>query len=385
MPYSWHPKIKITLKQVIAVLIMLVLLIMGSRVWTAYQRQQTTLTDATPMVNTIRVLANTNNEVLLLPGNIRAWHEAPVYARANGYVKQWYVDIGAHVKQGEVLADIETPELNAQLRQANADLTVIITQHAMAEITKQRWVHLLKTESVSKQATDEAIHAEQALQASVIAARAKRDHLQELVDFEHVVAPFDGIVSLRNTDVGALINAGNPPSATPLFKVVQLNRLRLYINLPEPYAPRIQPHMRLDFSLMEYPGRVFHARLQSTANAIDPNTRTLLTEFVLPNKDLSLLPGSYTQVRLNIPAPQNSVMLPINTLIFREQGLQVATLDAHNQVVLKNIEVGVDLGTSLIVNTGIKPGETLIINPSDAIYSGQQVILAKNHTQEARA
>ena len=310
----------------------------------------------------------------MLPGTMLAWHEAPIYARTNGYVKEWYVDIGSRVNQNDLLAQIETPELDAQLRQAEADLNVAIAQNKLAQTTAKRWVHLLKTDSVSKQATDEKVDTAKALAATVVSMRANRDRLRELVSFEKVVAPFTGIISDRRTDIGALINSGSMPNEQkPLFRMVQLDPLRLYVKIPEAYSSRIKSKMTVSVEFGEHPGKTFPAQLLETAHAIDPKTRTLLAQFVVQNKKGELLPGSYTEVMFAMPSYPEAVRLPVNTLIFRKEGLQVATLDKHNCVVLKNITIHRDFGNDVEIVSGIHPGESIIINPSDSIYHGQLV------------
>lgn len=313
-------------------------------------------------------------EAIVLPGSVMAWHEAPIYARTDGYVKKWYVDIGYRVNAGDLLAEIETPELDASLRQAEADLNVVIANNKFAQTTAVRWKHLLKTDSVSVQDTEEKVDTAAALAASVIAARAHRDRLRELVGFERVIAPFKGIISARATDIGKLINEGSKPNENkPLFRLVQIDPLRLYVKIPQTYATRIKPNMLVRMKFAEHPGKLFPARLLKTANAIDPNTRTLLAEFIVDNKNGILLPGGYTQVLFAMPALPNTVRLPVNTLIFRKQGLQVATLDKLQRVLLKDVSISRDFGNYVELTTGILPGERVILNPSDSIHNGEQV------------
>ena len=374
---QWHNKSRRRVNIVIGSILAIMIILVITRIWASIVLQQKTHAAAIPYIQTIRAARTSTHEHITLPGNLLAWHEAPIYARTNGYVKKWLVDIGDRVKEGALLAVIETPELNAQLRQADADLNVVIAQSALAQITALRWRNLLKTDSVSKQETDEKIHTADALTASVVAARANRDRLRELVGFEQVIAPFEGTISARGTDIGALINAGSNPDAKPLFSIVQSDPLRLYIKIPETYSSRITSKMTVNLRFAEHPGQRFQAQLFQTANAIDINTRTLLTEFVVQNKNGELLPGSYTSVNFSMPVQSNSVLLPVNTLIFRAEGLQIATLDKNNHVVLKKITIVLDLGTQVLINTGVKPGEQIIINPSDSIYQGQIVRIAE--------
>jgi RND family efflux transporter MFP subunit len=328
--------------------------------------------DAIIKVAVIPAAATPRVEEIVLPGNVQAWHEATIYARTNGYIKKWLTDIGAHVKSGDLLAVIETPELNAQLRQADADLKTAQANNQLAQSTEKRWNILLKTDSVSKQDADEKKSDALAKQALVNAARANYERLQELVGFENVIAPFDGIITSRTTDIGSLISAGST-MARPLFHISQADKLRIYVKVPQNYSARINPNMVVDLTFAEHPGKEYPAKLLETANAIDPESRTLLAQFVVDNKDYELLPGGYTQVHLKFPAVKNGVRIPVNTLLFRGEGLQVATLDKDNNVVLKTVNVSRDFGNEVEIEAGILPGEFLVVNPSDSLSSGQHV------------
>lgn len=359
------------------VFFVILLVLMGCRYRAAVVLRQQTKEAETQLVRTIPAQRTSMEERITLPGSVLAWHEAPVYARSKGYVRQWYVDIGYRVHQGELLAVVETPELDAQLRQAEAHLKVMIAQNVLAQITANRWVHLVKTDSVSKQARDNKVYEAEALAAAVVEARANRDRLLELVSFERVIAPFTGTISLRQTDIGALINIGSDPAqAQPLFKIVQSDRLRLYVNIPETYSSKIKPNMAVDLVFAEHPGQHFLARLLKTAAAIDPITLTLQAEFVVQNKRGILLPGSYTTVEFLLATSPDSVILPINTLIFRAQGLQVAIVEKDNHVTLKNISIAVDSGSHVQVDSGIKPGDRIVVNPPDFLTSGEIVRVA---------
>lgn len=375
MQLQHHPQHRLI--KILGLVFIVLFFLMSARLYDSILLKHRTNKHALPIVNTITAKLAPFEEEIVLPASIAAWHEAPIYARTNGYVKQWNVDIGDKVKTGDILAIIETPELDNQLRQAEADLKVSIAQNELAQVTAVRWQKLLKTESVSKQETDEKVDTAKATKAAVVAAQANRDRLQDLVNFEQVTAPFSGTISSRATDIGALINAGNQPNAKPLFRLVQTDPLRIYVKIPENYASRIKPNMMVRLTLSEYPGQFFQAKLFQTAGAIDPKTRTILAQFTINNKDGKLLPGSYTQMHFTMPIPANSVLLPINALIFQAQGLQVATLNKQNQVVLKSITIHRDFGKVVEVATGIQPGELIIINPEDDIMNGQQVRIAK--------
>ncbi|MFI4918989.1 MAG: efflux RND transporter periplasmic adaptor subunit [Legionellales bacterium] len=363
-------------KHLIVIIVLVFIILAASRIWTAIVLRYQTDAAAVPVVATVKASAVPVQEQVMLPGTIKPWHGAPVYARVDGYLKQWLVDIGDKVKKGDLLAVIEAPELDAQLRQAEADLKVAIANNQLAQVTAQRWIHLLKTDSVSKQETDEKVDAARALAATVLATQANRDRLHDLVGFERITAPFSGTISDRQTDIGALINAGSSStSARPLFRMVQHNPLRLYVKIPQTYSSRMQANMQVSLMFSEYPGLVFQGKLLQTAHAIDPKTRTLLAQFVVNNEKEQLLPGGYTQVTINMPSLPHAVYLPVNTLLFRAQGLQVATLNKNNDVVLKSITIALDFGSQVEIGSGIKPGEQVIINPTDSIYNGQHVRL----------
>lgn len=362
------------LKLVLLAIVLMVTLIFITRHAAAVRLRQHTVTDATTLVRTITAKATPAIENIYLPGFVMGWHETPIFARAKGYVKVWYVDIGYRVHKGDVLAVIERPELDAELRQAEAFLKYATAQNELGQITARRWVNLLKTDSVSQQATDDKTYNAAALAASVFQARSNLNKLRAYVGFETVVAPFDGIISSRQTDIGALINIGsNPAEAQPLFKIVQSDKLRLYVNVPQNYSAKITPKMTAHLTFAEHPGKVFSARLLNTAEAIDPVLQTLQVEFLVENNESILLPGGYTMVEMSILHDDGSVILPVNTLIFQSEGLQVAMVDEQQHVVLKNINVDTDFGKTVQINRGIQPGEHIILNPPDSLYAGQHV------------
>ena len=354
----------------------IILVLIMTRVWSYILLRHHTNEMAMPIVSTVAAAHVPAEEEVTLPGNVRAWHEAPIYARTDGYIKNWYVDIGDHVTAGQLLAVIETPELDAELRQAAADLNVVIAQNKLAQSTAVRWRILLKSDSVSKQETDEKVDTAHALAASVVAAQARLANLQERVSFERVVSPFTGTISARATDIGALINAGSNPTAKPLFRIVQTDPLRVYVKIPQSYSSVIKPKMAVTLSFSEHPGQHFTATLLKTAGAINPITRTLLAQFVVNNKKGEILAGGYTAVHFKMPTSPLSVHIPVNTLIFRAEGLQVATLDQQNHVVLKSITISRDFGRYVEVQSGITPGEQIILNPSDSIDNGEPVRLS---------
>ncbi len=362
--------------------IIIFILIIISRIWSAIVlRNQTNIT-AIPIVTTVIAKNVVKTENVVLPGNVRAWHEAMIYARTSGYITKWYVDIGDQVQKEQLLAEIETPELDAQLRQAQANLQVVIAQNKLAQSTSLRWLALRKSDSVSQQETDEKVNAAHALSASVIAMQANYDRLCELVKFERVTAPFAGMITSRTTDIGALINSGSSTQAKPLFHLEQTNPLRVYVRIPQNYSALITPDMVVKLYFAEYPQQHFTAKLLKTANSIDPNTRTLLAQFILDNKNHQLLPGGYTEVHFSIPALAKIVKLPINTLIFRAEGLEVATVtktsNKKNVILLKSITIGRDFGRYVEVINGINVGDTVVMNPSDSIATGD-IVKVKKH------
>ncbi len=364
---NFRRRLTIALYVMIAIAIIGIIYHIVSYLILKYSTEQQTIL----AVATMHATKDAKNEEIVLPGTIQAWHDATIYARTNGYVVKWMVDIGATVKAGDLLAEITAPEINAELEQANANLKTAEANNALAQSTAVRWLYLLKSDSVSKQETDEKVSDAQAKAALVVSARANRDRLQDLVSFQRVVAPFDGVIMSRTTDIGRLINAGS--GTVPLFRLTQSNRLRVYIRVPEYYSTRIKPNLMAKLYFTEHPGKIYSAKLLDTAKAIDHTTRTLLVQFEIDNSDNELLAGSYTQVHLILPASMTSVNLPVNTLIFRSKGPQVATIDGDNTVVLKSIVIGRDFGDDMEIVSGIQPGEAIVLNPPDSLTSGQKV------------
>lgn len=369
---SWG-RVSIAIGIVLAIVLILIFL----RVQAASRLRAETNEDAIPVVSILTTTLGPGTEKIVLPGNVEPWHEATIYARTNGYIKKWYVDIGSHVKAGSLLAEIESPEIDAQLQQAEADLNTAIANEGLAQSTAKRWVALLKSDAVSKQETDEKVSQAKALSATVISARANRNRLRELVSFERVIAPFDGIITSRTTDIGALINAGSGATAVPLFHIVQANPLRVYVQIPQNYSSNIKPDMGVSLYFAEHPGKSYPAKLLKTANAINRVTRTLLAQFEVDNKDSELLPGGFTQVHLDMPISKKLIHLPVNVLLFRAKGLQVAVLDNQNRVVLKSVTVSRDYGNDVEIDTGLSVGERVILNPPDSIFDGEEVHIAE--------
>lgn len=360
-----------------AIAVLLLLTLVALRVHAAYTLRQETSAQAITQVQVIEAKFTQSNEEIILPGNVTAWHQATIYARISGYLKSWYADIGTHVAAGELLAVIEAPELDAQLRQAKADLNTAIANNKLAQSTAQRWLNLRKSDSVSKQEADEKVSAAKALQALVTAAQANVDRLNELVGFERITAPFEGVITARNTDIGALINAGSNADGQSLFQIAQTNPLRVYVRIPQNYSTQITAKMKVSLRFAEHPGRSFRAQFIQTAKAIDPVTRTLLAQFKVDNSDQMLFAGSYAEVLFSMPAPNTTIRLPVNTLLFRAEGIQVAVINSEQKVDLKTVTISRDFGAEVEINAGINPGEQIIINPSDSIINGEQVRVVK--------
>ena len=309
-----------------------------------------------------------------LPGTTQAFSDASLFARTNGYVKAWYFDIGARVKKGQLLAEIETPEVDQQLQQARADLETAQANLRQAEITAERWKNLLQSDSVSQQETDQAVNALGATKATVNSNAANVRRLEQLQGFEKIYAPFDGVITARNLDIGVLINAGSTPSQE-LFHIAAIDRLRVFVAVPEVYAPIARPGAKATLTLDAFPGQTFRGVLVRTANAIDLTARTLLVEVDVDNSRAELLPGAYVFVHLQLPRDVRSVTIPVNTLIFRAQGLQVAVV-RDGQAKLVPVTIGRDHGTFVEIVSGLEPSDQVIVAPADSLSSGTPVRIA---------
>jgi RND family efflux transporter MFP subunit len=312
-------------------------------------------------------------EEIILPGNVQPFITSPVYARTNGYLKKWYFDIGAHVKQGQLLAVIETPEVDQQLQQARSNLLTAQANLDLAAITKSRYQGLLKSNAVSQQDVDNAVGTYNANKAIVEADQAAVDQYAALVSFEKIYAPFDGVITARNTDIGDLINSGSNANAkTDLFHISQPGTLRVYVNVPEEYSRGIKVGMTADLALAEFPGRTFQGKLVRTADAINMTTRTLLIEIDVANPTSTLLTGSYAEVHLKVKAQPSTFIIPVNTLLFRSEGLRVGIVK-DGKVVLTAVTPGHDFGNQIEIVSGLKPDDQVVINPPDSIVTGQPV------------
>lgn len=316
-------------------------------------------------------LAAPEQEVVL-PSNIQAFIDAPIYARTNGYLKRWTVDMGAHVKAGQLLAEIDTPEVDQQLQQARAELASDEANVRLAQITADRYVGLLKSESVSQQDADNAIGSLEAKRGVVLSAQHNVRRLEEMQAFQKIYAPFDGVITARNTDVGALINSGNNGAARELFHIAATSKLRVYVNIPQTYWPSAKPGLAADLTLPEFPGRRFQGTLVRTADALDSASRTMLAEVDVDNPTGELKPGAYAEMHLKFPSRGNAYILPVSALMFRSDGMQVAVV-RDGRVVFIPVTLGRDFGTKAEVSSGLRGDESIILNPSDSLIAGQAV------------
>jgi RND family efflux transporter MFP subunit len=333
---------------------------------------------AVPSVVIAQPKKSASGQEVILPANVQAFRDAPIYARTNGYLKRWYVDIGARVKTGQLLAEIDTPEVDQQLHQARADLNTAEANLNLSEITSSRYQGLLKTDSVSQQEADNANGDYAAKKAIVRSSQANLRRLEELQSFEKIYAPFDGVITARNTDIGQLIDSGSSGgSRSELFHIAQPGKLRVYVNVPQVYSQLAKPGLKADLVLSEFPGRRFEGTLVRTADAIDLATRTLLIEIEVNNPTGELLSGAYAEVHLKLPGSVATFTIPVNTLLFRAEGLRVAVLK-DGKANLVPVTLGRDFGSEVEVLTGLNGDENLIVNPPDSILSGQPVRLAQN-------
>jgi RND family efflux transporter MFP subunit len=321
---------------------------------------------------------------LVLPGNVQAYLDTPIYARTNGYLKQWYADIGAHVKAGQLLAEIDTPELDDQLRAARADFANAQANYALAQTTAERWAQMLKSKSVAQQETDEKTADMLAKKATLDAARYNVARLEKQQSFEKIYAPFDGIVIARNVDVGALIEAGSAGGPTrELFHLADAKRLRVYVNVPQAYAQQMGGDAQAYLTLDETPGTRYPGTIARASGAVDAQQRTMLVEVDVDNRDGALLPGAYAQVHFSLSARGAPLTLPDNTLLFRADGAKVAVVDANSRARLVPVKLGVDFGTRIAVLSGLRGDEAVIVNPQDSIVDGAPVRVAKTKTTAA--
>jgi len=341
-----------------------------------------TLENLAPTVSIIHPKRSPAQIELELPGNITAFEEAPIYARVSGYLKHWYTDIGTRVEQGQALAEIETPELDQELIQASAALAQANANLEIARISAERWQNLRKSDSVSQQDTDVKVATWHAREADVQAEEANVQRLKEMANFKKLAAPFPGIITVRTMDAGTLITAG---SSREIFRLARTDPLRVYVSLPQAYSQMVKTNDEAVLTFAELPGQKFTGKVDRIAGAIDPVSRTLLTEILVTNHDGKLLPGAHTMVRLNMVSGEDPVVVPVNTLLFRnEQGVQAGLVDSNGIVRLADVTVGRDYGTTVEIVHGLSETDNVIINPSDSLEPGLKVRVAKAGTGAAK-
>jgi membrane fusion protein, multidrug efflux system len=338
-----------------------------------------------PTVAVVQPQAEPGNDELVLPGNLQAFIESPIFARTNGYLLRWYKDIGSKVEKGELLAAIDTPEVDQELSQARASREQIKAALGLAKISADRWANLLKSDSVSQQEADQQASGYQQALANLAAADANVRRLEELESFKNVYAPFSGVLTRRNVDPGALINSGAQAAGRELFDISRVDPLRVYVSVPQAYAPNIKVGMKANVTLQEFPGQKFVGTVVRTAEAIDLATRTLNTEVDVPNKDGKLLPGSFGQVHFATGTSVPRITIPVNAMLFRAEGPQVAVVDKDGKVHLRPISIGRDFGATLEILGGLEMSDQIIINPSDSLEEGQKVHVAKASAGDGRS
>ncbi|MEO6803096.1 MAG: efflux RND transporter periplasmic adaptor subunit [Granulicella sp.] len=347
---------------------------------------------AVPQVLAITLKQGDPAQEIVLPGNIQAFRDAPIYARTSGYLKQWFVDIGGRVKKGQLLAIIDSPEVDQQLLQGRADLATAQSNLQISQTTANRYADLVKSKSVSQQDAENFAADAQAKQTMVHSAEANVKRLEEMQSFEKITAPFDGVITARNTDNGQLINAGNSSTGTgtaggngrELFHIAAIDTLRVFVNVPQIYSRDAKPSTTVDLTLSQFPGRKFFGKLVRNANAIDPVTRTLLVEIDVKNSSGELLPGSFAEVHLKLAAGAPTILLPVSALIFRADGLQVATLDGDHAK-LTPITAGRDFGNQIEVISGLTANQKVIDSPPDSLVDGELVNVVQRQKAPAKA
>jgi RND family efflux transporter MFP subunit len=341
--------------------------------------EQRTEQAAIPSVDVVFPREGAPTQEIVLPGNTQAFSDSPIYARTSGYLKRWYFDIGAHVQKGQLLAEIETPEVDQQLLQARADLDTAQANLNIAKITATRWQDLVSNGSVSQQETDQAVNNLSAVKAAAESSAANVRRLEQLQSFEKIYAPFDGIITARSTDIGALIDAGANTQPRELFHIAAIRKLRLYVAVPEVYSRAARSGAPATLTLDEFPGQTFHGILVRNANSIDIASRTLLVEVDVDNPTGQLLPGAYVFVHLKLPDQARSVTIPSNALIFRKEGLQVG-LVRNEKAELVPVKIGRDYGNSVEIVSGLQQTDAVIVDPSDSLVAGMTVRLRSKPT-----
>jgi RND family efflux transporter MFP subunit len=377
-------KSTLTVLGIVAIVLAVLIVVTGivPRLRARKALRETTNELAPPTVTVVKPELAAASKEIVLPSNVQAFMDAPIYARTSGYLKSWNYDIGARVKKGALLAVIESPDVDQQLSQARADLQTTEANSKLADVTAARYTDLLKLNSVSQQDTDNYVQQSAAQHASVKSQQANVRRLEELVSFERVYAPFDGVVTARNTDVGHLVNAGNGGNPMQLFDVAAIQTLRVFVNVPQENAQDCKPGYPAYLTLPEMPGRKFEGKIARTANAIDPASRTLNVEVDLDNKSGELLPGAYALVHIPVKSGPATYLLPVQTLLFRSEGLRVATVVGGNKAKLMQVVPGRDYGTRIEILSGLEPNSEVIANPPDSVMDGMMVRVVQPKSQQ---
>jgi RND family efflux transporter MFP subunit len=350
------------------------------RVHTSAALRTETAQMAVPTVSVVLPQRAAPSQEIVLPGNVQPYVTAPIFSRTNGYLQAWYFDIGAHVKKGQLLAVIATPEVDQQLRQSRSNLSTAEANLRLAEITKNRYEDLLKTHAVAQQDVDNAVGTYNANKSIVEADQANVKQLEALQSFEKIYAPFDGIITARNTDVGALVDSGSAGGVkTDLFHLSQVDRLRVYVNVPEEYSQATTSGLTAELTLAEFPGNTFTGKLVRTSQAINYETRTLLAEVDVINPTGKLLSGSYAEVHFKVPGKVSTYILPTETLLFRKEGLRVAVVNG-NKAQLLPVTPGHDFGDKIEIISGLQGNESVIVSPPDSVVNGEKVQIAQSTT-----
>ena len=368
--------------------VVVLLLAASAAAWGIFSRRQSeselavwTGQQATPTVSVAHPFHDDAPRKLVLPGDVEAFYEASIYARVSGYLAGWSQDIGARVHAGQVLATIDTPDLDQELAQAQADLAAAQAQSTFAELTSKRWHALLASNSVSQQSADEKEGDATARRAEVNAQKAHVDRLRALEGFKRLTAPFDGVVTARNTDVGALITGGSS-AAVPLFKVADMHEMRVYVRVPQAYASELKTGMKATLAEPQYAGRTFPATLATTSQSVAAESRTVLVELMAANPDRKLWAGTFAEVRFDVPGDGGVLRVPASALIFRAHGAQLATVDKRNRIVLKDVTIGRNLGTQIEIEEGISAADRVVTTPLDTIEDGDTVNVASDQTAQ---
>jgi RND family efflux transporter MFP subunit len=349
---------------------------------TSHQLNATTKSLEVQTVNVIHPQRGKSSSDLTLPGMIQAFSQSPIYARVDGYVRTWYVDIGTHVTKGQLLAEIDAPEVDQQLNQARAMLKQAETGLALAKVTAPRYQELVKTNSVSQQEVDQNNQNLAAQTANVQAASAAVSRLEQMQGFEKIVAPFDGVITLRKTDFGDLVNAGNAGVGRELFRISQNNVVRVFVTVPEEFSKQVKPGTKASMDLTELPNRHFSAAVTRTTGAIDVNSRTLTVELDVPNPSGELLPGAYANVHFSLPLGAAPLVLPSSTILFQADGPQVGVVNSQDQVELRKVTLGHDFGDTIQVLSGVRLADAAIANPPDSITNGMRVAVQSTSSNE---